>query len=251
MRRIIFATLLLGLSLSGCAQMAPPYHPLKVSREEFFAKTKVVALAPLVIGVNADKPEAIKTQVESALGQKLEELGLAVIPSKEYQEIWERLSKQIGGAFDPITGKRDDAKVKTLIGYVSNELRTKHNADALLHPMIQPVKAPFNAGNARWHGTAEAVAPEGFWNKFLMGESRGTTSALSLIVTIENMNGVDLYVQAGGIQVLAKLNSRRQFVEIPRSQILTNQQRNQAAAAIALSGLTIQPPQDDAKQESP
>jgi hypothetical protein len=113
------------------------------------------------------------------------------------------------------------------------------------------VKASFNGGHARWHGTAELVIPEGFLSTFFMGDSQGTTSALSLFITIEDMNGVDLYAQAGGIQLLAKLTSGRQFVSIPQNQLLTNADRNKAAVDIALSALSQDSVQQDSKQDTP
>jgi hypothetical protein len=249
--RFIFLNLLMGFWLQGCAQVAPPYEPFKIPRNEFFARTKVVALAPVGFTVNPENQESASTQFESLLDQKLRELGFTVVPSTEYKAIWERLTKQMGGIFDPITGKRDDNKLKTVRGYLLEELRTQHRADALLHPVIQVVKAPFNAGHARWHGTAESIIPEGFLAAFFMADSAGTTSALSLLITIEDMNGVDLYVQAGGIQVLAKLTSGRQFVSIPQNQLLTNAERNKAAVNIALSGLSKGGPQQNSEQETP
>lgn len=229
----------LGLWLTGCAQVTPPpYNPLKLSREEFFAKTKVLAFLPLVITVNVDAPDIKRAQFEAALERNLTAVGLKVIPSTVYQEIWDRLAKQMGGVFDPISGKRDDAKIKTLRDYTLNELRTKHDADGLLHPSIQVVKASFFAANAQWHGASESVIGDGFLNKFLVGDAIGTTSALSLLILIENMNGVDLYQQAGGIQVVAKLAPGRQFVGIPQNQILADEERNLAAVEIALRGLS-------------
>jgi hypothetical protein len=249
--RLILVNLLLGLWFQGCAQVAPPYDPFKIPRNEFFVRTKVVALAPVGIAVNLENPDSTRTHFEALLDQKLRELGFTVISANEYKGIWEGLTKQLGGIFDPVTGKRDENKIKTLRGYLFEELRTKHRADALLHPVIQVVNAKFNAGHARWHGTSEPVIPEGFWDRFFIGDAQGTTSALSLYVTIEDINGVDLYIQAGGIQLLAKLTSGRQFVAIPQNQLLTNMDRNKAAVDIALGALSKQAPQENSKSGTP
>jgi hypothetical protein len=250
-RRLILVYLFFGLSLQSCAPVAPRYNPFKISREEFFTRARVVAIAPLVLAVNPADPEATRTQFESLIDQKLRALGFTVIASNEYKHTRERLIKQLGGIFDPITGKPDESKAKTLRSYLLEELRTKHRADAVLYPMVQVVKAGFNAGQARWHGTGEPVLPEGFWAQFTMGDLQGTTSAASLLVRIEDINGADLYLQAGGIQVLAKLASGRQFVSIPQQELLTNADRNKAAVDIALGALSKEKPAEDARPGAP
>lgn len=249
-RTVLFHWLIV-LWLQGCSQVAPPYDPFKIPKSEFFAKTKVVALAPLALAVSPDNPDATREHFESLLDQKLRAIGFTVIPSREYRATWERLSKQIGGIFDPITGKRDEQKIKAVRGYLLEELRTKHQADALLHPIVQVVEAKFQAGHARWHGATEPVIPEGFWNAFLMGDSQGTTSALSLYVTIEDTNGTDIFIQAGGIQLLAKVTSVRRFTPIPQSQLLANADRNKAAVELALSALSPAEPSQASKQGRP
>lgn len=251
MWRLLLLNLLAGLLFQGCGQVARPYNPFKIPREEFLARTRVIALAPVAFAVPPEDPAAAGSQFEALLDLKLRELGFTVVPSTEYKAIWDRLTKQVGGIFDPITGKRDDQKLKTVRGYLLEELRTKHRADAVLHPVIQVVKAPFNAGHARWHGMEESLRPEGLLAALFMADAAGTTSALSLLVTIEDSNGVDLYQQAGGIQVLVKLAPGRQFVSIPQNQLLTNADRNRAAVAIALGALSKEEPKQDPAPDRP
>jgi hypothetical protein len=146
------------------------------------------------------------------------------------------MKEQLGGFFDPITGKRDEAKFKTAREHLLREVNAMTKADAILHPSIQLVKAGFGNNEARWHGTSESLITGGFWGAFLAGTNNGTSSALSLYVTLEDINGVELYINAGGIQLAAKLSGRT-FVAVPRNELFADEKRNQAAVNVALNPL--------------
>src|SRR6266568_4287322 len=116
-------------------------------------------------------------------------------------------------------------------------MEAKFKADAVLYPGISLGVASFAGGSASWGGTSESLAmTEGFFGQLQVGNLRGTTRALSLIVTIENIHGGDVYVNMGGIQLAAKI-SGGQFVPVPRNQLFANQERNAAAVNTALGPL--------------
>jgi len=167
----------------------------------------------------------------------LSEAGFSVVPSKESEEIFSNMNKQLGGIFDPVTGKRDEAKFKAAREHALRELSTKFKADAVLSAGIIGGTARFGGGKASWWGTSESVAmSEGFLAALQLGNVSGSIRTLSLAVSIENINGGDAYFNMGGIQLAAKF-SGGQFVPVPRNQLFASEERITGAVNYALAPL--------------
>ena len=237
---LLAAALATTLIVAGCAT-TPPYNPFKIAQEEFYGKIKTIALAPVGVPTDLEDPDPVKAKFEPLIEAKLREAGFSVVPSRESAGIFESMNKQLGGIFDPVTGKRDDTKFKTVREHALRELSTKFKADAVLYPNIRVGTASFAGGRANWDGTSESLSPtEGFMGMLMVGQFHGTTRALSLIVTIENIHGVDAYVNGGGIQLVSKLSGGK-FVLVPRNQLFADEKRIAAAVNIALGPLARNP----------
>ena len=65
-------------------------------------------------------------------------------------------------------------------------------------------------------------------------------NARQFILLNEDMNGVQMYSNAGGIQVLAKLSGGT-FAPVPRDELFASEERNIAAVNIALGSLVTNP----------
>jgi hypothetical protein len=220
----------------GCAT-TPPYNPFKIAQEEFYGKIKTIALAPVGVPMGLEDPDPVKAKFESLVEAKLREAGFSVVSSRESAGIFESMNKQLGGMFDPVTGKRDETKFKTVREHFLREVQTKFKADAVLYPNIRVVTASFAGGQASWDGTKESLSTtEGFMGLLLVGQLRGTAPALSLVVTIEDIHGVDAYVNGGGIQLSSKISAGN-FVPVPRNQLFNSDERNAAAVNFALGPL--------------
>jgi hypothetical protein len=213
-----------ALAVAGCVPPAVAYNPFKMPEQEIRQKIKRVALAPVTLPSNLDDPEPVKAKFEALIQAKLREGGFTPVPSQEVDALWKRMKEQLGGFFDPITGKRDEAKFKTAREHLLREVNAMTKADAILHPSIQLVKVGFGNNEARWHGTSESLITGGFWGAF------------SLYVTLEDINGVDQYINVGGIQLAAKLSGHT-FVAVPRNELFADEKRNQAAVNVALNPL--------------
>jgi len=247
---LLAAALATTLIVGGCAT-TPPYNPFKVTQEEFYGKIKTIALAPVGVPRDLENPDPVKAKFEPLIEAKLREAGFSVVPSRESAGIFESMNKQLGGIFDPVTGKRDDTKFKTVREHALRELSTKFKADAVLYPNIRAGTARFAGGQANWDGASESLSPtEGFMGMLMVGQFQGTTGALSLIVTIENIHGVDAYVNGGGIQLISKLSGGK-FVPVPRSQLFADEKRIAAAVNIALGPLARNPAPAEAPKVQP
>ena len=223
------------MAASSCAATTP-YNPFKVPQEQIRNKVRIIAITPLLLPGGMEDPEPVKAKFESLVEAKLRKAGFTVVPSREYDAIWKQTTEKLGGVFDPLTGKRDEAKFKTVREHTLRELGAKTKADAVLEQGISIVKANFAAPNAHWHGTSESVITGGFWATFFAGGSQGTVPALSLVVALLDIHGVEMYVNTGGIQVLAKLSGQN-FVTVQRYELFTDDERNRQAVNLALDPL--------------
>ncbi|MBA7681385.1 hypothetical protein ES703_89723 [subsurface metagenome] len=106
--------------------------------------------------------DPVKVTFESLLEARLREAGFLIVPSGEFAEIFKRMTEQVGGCFDPVTGKLDEAKYSTVQKHTCEELRTKCDADTLLIPSIQIFTVNWSRGGGGlfptkvyWNGTSE------------------------------------------------------------------------------------------------
>jgi hypothetical protein len=182
----------------------------------------------------------LNAQLEPSVEAELKKAQFDVVPSRAYKDIWDGRIKQVGGYFNPRTGEVDKPKYEAIVDYMRKELKSKYNADALLYQTICIVQVEFFGNVVTWHGTSETIQ-----EPTKRSETRGSTRALSFCVRIEDIHGVDAYVNFGGIQLLSKLRASRsplrdkEFVDVPEDEILNNQERNEAAVKIAFSPLIV------------
>lgn len=245
-RRLLWMPgLAIMLIVAACAT-TPPYNPFKISKEDLYAKIKTIAILSVVVPGDLPNPPAIRAKFDPLIEAKLREAGFSVVPSRETEEVFERMTKQLGGIFDPVTGERDETKAKALRDHARKELSAKFKVDAVFFARIRPISAGFQGGSATWNGTSESIAMTGgFLDIMAANNKRGTTTALSLLVGIERIEGGDAYLNMGGIQLLNKL-SRGGFARVPGNQLFVDDKRNAEAVAIALGPLMKEPPPDEA-----
>lgn len=215
-----------------------PYNPFRVPLEEFYGKIGIITLAPLAVPEGLTDRSGAREKFEELISGKLRGAGFSVVDSKEYDEIWKREVEREGGYFDPITGKRDQSKLKAIVARTRQELISRYKMDAVLYSHIRVVRATFWGNWAQWDENGESLGkPERNAQLYGRSETRGTVAALSLVVFIEDKEEKQMYLNAGGIQVLAKFGLKKEFVPIPEEEILTNQEMNEWAVTRALDPL--------------
>ena len=67
--------------------------------------------------------------------------------------------------------------------------------------------------------------------------SSGRIPALSLSVWLTDIDGRALYHERGGIQLLGRVNIAGTLVDVPRSELFANNERNANAVRLALDPL--------------
>lgn len=239
MRAGLMATMVaVAMTVAACATAPPPVSPFKISQGEFQQRIRIIALGQLNLPDAVDDPAKIRSMFESRIEDKLRSAGFTVIKSAETTEIWNRIVKQLGGSFDPNTGRRDPEKFKLLVEDFRREVHDKFQADAILFPRLVSVSAPWAGKTAKWHGTADAVKTTGSFvaEAFFGMSTHGRIGALSLAARIEDIAGVLVYEEFGGIQVLSKVSGRN-FVPVPPTELLVDQEKNCRGVDLALAPL--------------
>lgn len=228
--------LALTILVAGCSTPTPRTSPFKVSKEEIRNRVKVVAVAPLPVEDELPNDSQAREEFATLLITELNNLGFQTVPPAEYEQIFNRLRDEVGGFFDPITGKADKDKYKKVQDLCRRELATKSHADAILYSSLETFSVRFANDFAAWDGTKESVTDASWVWRALGGTHYGNVTALSVCVALTDTEGNRLYGKCGGVQLLAK-TSGGSFSKIPESKVLTDSVRNANAVRYTLEPL--------------
>lgn len=240
---VLLSVLVLTQLFAGCASRSAA-DPFSIPREEFQRTAQTIALAPVMAPPGIEVAESLLVRIDTLIEAVLLGAGYRCVPRREYVATWDRIIVQMGGLYDSVTGDLDELRFEVAKEQLRRDLLDMYHPDYLLYPEIWIVAATFSDGVARWDGTSQSLV--GFGTRVLnvidavLGQydgflPTGAVSALSLGVTVENMDGVEIFQNAGGIEVLEKVSrdvGRAEPVLI--ETILTDPERNQRAVITAL-----------------
>jgi hypothetical protein len=240
------AIAVMSLLLAGCAG--------KVERGAFAVEPDLLTrsintlvLTPVSLPSELDPYADHMEEFDSLIANLLTRTDFVLIPAREYSALWEGVMERAGWLFDPVTGERDDERFAAARDTLFSLLTDLYHPDALLYPEIWIVGAPFSEGTARWDGTSQGLI--GFGTRLIdaLGAAlsgsdsnlpEGTVDALSLVVFIESMEGDELFVNSGGIQVMQKVGRDPGDVRpIPDEHVLSDHERNRSAVSKTLKPL--------------
>jgi len=214
------------------------YDPFKIPRDQFVGQVKTVALRQ-VSGISKDYPrsDSVKAAFESLLTAELEQAGFKVLPPNIYEHIWQESVDSLGGLFDPKTGAQDTVMSRQVRMRSLEQLKARHQADALLHPSLVTMVASFSSGTAHWDGASQKLwkGAQGLFG--VLDKRSGTVPALSLLVVIEDTAGNNLYVDSGGLSLMSRIEGTS-FEDLPEDSLYWNPRRNANALRLALGALT-------------
>lgn len=233
---VVALGIILALAVQGCAKAK--YDPWIAPEALFFGSVRTIALAPVVTPQDLDDSEPVAAMFDSLLSAMLQAAGFRVVGRSVVAKVWKRGIDSAGGYFDPRTGHEDTTRRNALRRYLSSRLRVEHEADAILFPSIMVVSAEFSEWKAKWDGASQGIESVGgtllrglfgFWR-------RGTTTALSLSVQIESVDGDVLFINRGGIEVWGRPGGglKGGLRRVPRNELFDEPERNAKAVQIAL-----------------
>jgi len=237
-RRTSVTFLFLSTAIALACATTPPHEPYQIPREQFHAKVRTIGIAEFDVPSDLENPDAVKQRFEGLIIEMLESQGFQTVPSEQVTAIWKEMETQMGGMFDPMTGELNEEKYEAARLHALQEIATRFGADAVLHPTIGVVDAEFESGTAHWCRSSQHMQSMG--SVLLDGlagmTSSGTIKATCLFVVIEDISGVNLYTDMGGIEVLGRL-AVGGFEPRPQSELFIDVERNQSAVASALGSL--------------
>jgi len=223
------------VAATACAT-STPYNPFKVPRESFYGSLKVVAVAPVRVPTDLENPEPVRARYEQLVEAQLREAGMTIVVPAEVGPMLDAKAAEVGGLFDPATGKADEAKMKKYHEACAVELRSRFAADALLRPDIRVVMARLDHDQAKWDGMSENAGVGGFW-KALLATHSGTIPALSFVARLSDPDGNLLYAKGGGIGVLAQVNLKGESVPVAPATLFASEERVVRSVHLALDPL--------------
>ena len=254
---------ILLLSVTACA---PTVYTLLPDQEEYFKNLHTIALASPGFQMSPNtatkeeeaqfnaRLEVVRKQFESLMTAKLSEAGFSVVPSDEYRKIWEQLVKAHGGVFDPVTGKKDDARYEAIQKKAAQEISARLPINAVLYLSIVHVTVHFASGVAKWDGTDQHIdgsltrveGVSGFFKTFFGSgaNTSGNLPAISLKVRITDVQtGDDKFNHRGGIQLVMKRGAwySTNLVPIQTEELFASEERNSGAVTYALDPIMRRP----------
>ena len=237
-RRILIMVAIAALCATA-VDAKKKYDPFRIPRDQIIGQMKTVALRHLA-GMPEDyaRSDSMKAVFDSLLSAELGQAGFKVVSGSVFEQIHQESVDSLGGAFDPKTGAQDTVRARQVHLRDLEQLKSRHQADALLRPRLEAVVAPFSSGTAHWDGASQKLwkGTQGIFG--VLDNRTGKISALSVVVVIEDMEGKALYVDGGGLSLMSRITGGDHFVDLPEDSLFGNPQRNANSVQLALAALT-------------
>jgi hypothetical protein len=228
--------------------------PLLVPRERILQSVHRVALSP----VDPDRfspPVDVQKRLVDDIKQELAPLNWEIVDAPRAREllVTELLKTQL---FDPLTGKRDEAKASGVRKSVFTALGITPTPDAILWVSLAKTTAIHRWGDVEWDGASQSgltlgpVVSKLFGGSAQPGAGSGGIAALSLSVYLADAADTPLYRSRGGLQLLQKLNytppayyqvGRSDPVDLAPSELFQDPSREPRAVHFALRDLVMAP----------
>jgi len=183
---------------------------------------KIIAVSPVEIPDGLADPQPARALFDSLIAAELMRAGLTVVPAHEADVIWKRLVDSVQGFYSALTGELVETKYRAVMTGTPRELRDRFQVDAWLRPEVELLSVDFEGGKARWDGTSEGMG----------SGSSGSAPALSLVVSVLDAAGTEIYAGRGGIQVVRKGSK-----EVSRDKLFKDSKRNLQAVHLAIDSL--------------
>lgn len=228
------------LATSGCGTYYTHAYKTDIANG---SELKVIAFAPVELPLELPQGEKAKVFFHAAISEKLSSAGFQVVGPDVFADKMAALARKKGGAYDPVTGKRDEKKFQELQKACMKDVQATTGAKVLLRAKVEPVSAPFGGcRGARWDGVTQDVS----W--VFLGIFCGTSNmhgrvpALSLLVSLEDFDGNLLYFNGGGIELTSRVVTTflgGGFERVPLGQLLVDEMRNRNAVNVSLDPLVL------------
>ncbi|RJR15260.1 MAG: hypothetical protein C4581_12470 [Nitrospiraceae bacterium] len=177
------AVMLVVIGTLGCA--GPYYsHSFKTDWPDAYRASNVLALAPVEVPSDLPKADQAEQFFAFAISEKLRMGGFQVVGPDVYEQTMFEITRERGGSYDVITGKKDEKKFQELQRACLKQLETTTGAKALLQAKVVVVSAPFSGCQASWDGATQSIAHAYLGIFCPIGNMFGKIAAFSLVRSI-------------------------------------------------------------------
>ncbi|MDX2053216.1 MAG: hypothetical protein SFV15_12535 [Polyangiaceae bacterium] len=218
--------------VSGCTPPSLKYPTRSVSPQVFRDRVTTLAYSPLFTTKDAQTDQFVNA-VGGQLGRRLQSIGVTLLRPEPWNECWLPAVEEAGGLYNARTGEFDEQKEARVRWKCEQDLGQRLRIDGFLEVDIIAVSAPLSQDVVRWHGVEEDT--RSFGDRFWSGSTySGNLPALSLLVRIQDKDGHGLFDNAGGLEVVGKIEDGQ--VE-KKSGLLHNHETIARAVQVALRPL--------------
>jgi hypothetical protein len=201
------------------------FSEYKFDDEKFLAllKNKTVYVAPVkkvsfVYGNFIDVYDTIQSEVETYMKNN----GFNVLPSNDFENIYNAILSSFGGIFNEQTGEIDNKKMNDALLKTSIELLKTNKYSAVVMPVIAynylPLKKPYT--NGEWDGVKRHVTI-----KTVTGLTFTSIATMSINILVVTPEGGMIFQRKGGIDFIQKVRETGKISE-PSISLLTKESKD-------------------------
>jgi hypothetical protein len=231
------------------------YKPLLAPREQILGSVHRVVIGTLAPNGLTNSPEVV-ARYQSLVHERLAKLGWEVIDSAALNVAFGMASQQVGGIYDPFTGKTDPARLQQMMQVALTSLGLPAKPDGVALISLLKTGAVQVAGNVDWDGTTQSALTLGpvidkvvaFGGTTNQNAGEGGIAAASFNFALRDANGTLLVDSLGGIQLLQKLTLQgkhehgsttfsQTYTDLTPADLFTDPARDAHAVDVALSAL--------------
>jgi hypothetical protein len=240
--------------------------PFLVPRDQILGSIHTIVLGPLLTN-GFTPPVEVAARYRSLVHERLVKLGWDVVDSDQLNSAFGAAIKQVGGLYDPMTGKVDPDRLRTLTQAAIKALSLAAPPDGIAIVALVKTSAVQKFGNVDWDGAQQSALTLGpainrgtlFGGTENGSAGEGGISALSLQIMLRDTSGTVLYDARGGIQLLQQLslksersgrttNFLQDYTNLAPSELFKNPDRDFHAVDVAMHELVMSPEEIAAEQ---
>ncbi len=208
----IFLYCCVAVTIVSCNTYPYTFHMDSV--ENITAKKKVAILpCNFTLQGGIAKVERINKTVTDSLERRFKKYRFEVVGVEQFGKEIDSIRATYGGFFDANTGKADTTKTKDFYKKTTDFIINKYGVTSILYPYLIITKAKVENGGIRWHGRSSGD---------VYGNMTGQMPALSLYISIKDVNEKLIFDNAGGIQPLGKITYLAKIKDISEDELLRN-----------------------------
>lgn len=239
------AVVWLGNPSPSHADDAAATLPFLVDYQTLKARVDTVALTTMSVAEGLGDPATVRATFAPLIRSGLEEAGFKVVPDDAAMALIDDLLRRSGGVYDVLTGRQDRAKAELIRGHWYRELGEQYGVDAMVHSSMMIVSARFGTDNVvEACGREMSMRPEGesgfgkFMEDTLIGSVYGVTKVVCLGLMIDDLAGVAMYRQLGGVEPMSIVDSAKMSTKNV-DDLFRKDADNRAAVAVVVKPLEL------------